>query len=264
MLVATWNLNNRVGRVPFRPNAADAATSLEADVLVFTEFYPQEHEAEFASTLRDAGWSHQEISRNGGEKANRIFISSRLPLQSLERRLPAFDQQFPSNVLCVGLPTVGLSIVGIRIPWYEKEEIALVTNAWDWLESTAAALLHQPSIILGDLNVVLTSARSRGGEHFRRILQSGWHRATPKEGASYFGEGGKDSEIDHISMKRQTHGSLAERSARARERAGPAASRSFARECVSLDHRSAARGHYSIGIGHRQACACFGSRQEDC
>lgn len=141
MLIATWNLNNRVGKLRFRPEAAAAAIALGADVLVFNEYYPQEHEAKFAHTLDDAGWLHQEMSRDTGEKANHILIASRLPLQQLEIRLPDFDRQFPSNVLCVGVPSIGISIVGIRIPWYEKEDIGLVINAWDWLEATAAALL---------------------------------------------------------------------------------------------------------------------------
>ena len=44
MLIATWNLNNRVGKVRFRPEAASAAIALGADVLVFNEYYPKDHE----------------------------------------------------------------------------------------------------------------------------------------------------------------------------------------------------------------------------
>jgi len=116
----------------------------------------------------------------------------------LDIRLPDFDRQFPSNVLCVGVPLAGVSIVGVRVPWYNGENVGLVVNAWDWLESTAAALLNRPSIILGDLNAELKSNRSRGGEHLRRIMQSGWHRAAPKETASFFSNAGQNSEIDHI------------------------------------------------------------------
>jgi endonuclease/exonuclease/phosphatase family metal-dependent hydrolase len=198
MKIATWNLNNRVGKVTFRPEAAGAAIALGVDVLVFNEYFPKEHEATFARTLHDAGWSHQAISTDTGERANRVFIASRIALKPLEVRLPDFDRQFPSNVLCVSVPSVGISIVGVRIPWHEKQEAGLVFNAWNWLEATAATLLDKPSIILGDLNVGLTSNRSRGGEHFGRILQSGWHRAIPKAAASFYGSHGQQSEIDHI------------------------------------------------------------------
>ncbi len=198
MLIATWNLNNRVGMVRFRPDAANAAIALGADVLVLTEFYPQEHEASFADALHRAGWAHQAISKVTGAKANRVLIASRHPLEPLDIRLPDFDLQFPSNVLGVCIPAAGVSIVGVRIPWYVKQEAGLVFNAWDWLEGIAAFFLNQPSVILGDLNVGLKSRRSRGGEHFRRILSLGWRRATPVGTASYFGAGERRSEVDHI------------------------------------------------------------------
>lgn len=117
MLIATWNLNNRVGKVRFRPEAAAAAIALGADVLVFTEYYPKDHERTFVLTLRDAGWPYQEKSKDTGEIANRVLIASRLPLEPLDIRLPDFDRQFPSNILCVGVPSTGVSIVGVRVPF---------------------------------------------------------------------------------------------------------------------------------------------------
>jgi hypothetical protein len=59
MLIATWNLNNRVGKLPFRPEATGAAINLGADVILFTEFYPQEDENLFRATLSSAGWTSQ-------------------------------------------------------------------------------------------------------------------------------------------------------------------------------------------------------------
>ena len=198
MRVATWNLNNRVGNVAFRPEAANASIALNADILVFNEYYPKQYAAAFTSALADAGWTYQETSKDSGEKANRVLIASRLPLQPFEIYLPDFDRQFSANILGVSVPSSGLSIIGVRVPWYDKQDAGLVFDAWEWLESTAAGLKDQPAIILGDLNVGLKSNRSRGGEHFRRILTSGWHRAIPKETSSYYGASGRQSEIDHI------------------------------------------------------------------
>ena len=198
MLIATWNLNNRVGRVRFRPEAADAAIALRADILVFNEYYPKENGATFSRTLSDAGWAYQMISVDTAEIANLVLIASRIPLQPLDIPLPNFDRQFPSNVLCASVPSVGIAIVGIRVPWYDGKEVDLVTTSWDWVESTAVKLSGKPSLILGDLNVALKSNPRRGGDHFRRILQTGWHRAVPKDGASFHSEHGQLSEIDHI------------------------------------------------------------------
>jgi hypothetical protein len=38
--VCSWNVNNRVGKTTFRPEAAEAAMETVADVLVFNEFFP--------------------------------------------------------------------------------------------------------------------------------------------------------------------------------------------------------------------------------
>ncbi len=198
MDIATWNLNHRVGKVRFRPEAANAAVALGADVLVLTEFYPQEHESRFRDVLRSGGLSEQVMSEQPTEVANRILIASRLPLAPLTIEGPTFDQQFPANIAAVSLPSVGLSIVGVRVPAYAAKESAFLHQAWDWLESTAAMLRHGAAVLLGDLNVSVASTETRGGDHFRRILASGWQRAAPADGATYFGHGGRTSEIDHI------------------------------------------------------------------
>ena len=198
MKIATWNLNNRVGKVRFRPEAADAAVALGADVLVLTEFFPQEHEDRFRNTLRNAGLSEQVMSPRPAEVANRVLIASRLPLVPLAIEIPTFDQQFRANIAAVSLPSIGLSIVGVRVPAYAAKESTSLIQAWEWLESTAAMLRHSAAVMLGDLNLSAASPDSRGGGHFRRILASGWQRGTPVDGATYFGHGGRTSEIDHI------------------------------------------------------------------
>ncbi len=198
MKIATWNLNNRVGRVRFRPEAANAAVALDADVLVFTEFYPQLHEKGFRDTLSNAGWTEQLMSPTPTEVANRILIASKLPVKPLKIEFPTFDQQFPANVAAVSIPSIGMSIVGVRVPAYSAQESSLLRQAWDWLEASAALLSSCPAIILGDLNVSTVSTASRGGDQFRRILANGWKRASPNEGATFFGHNGRTSEIDHI------------------------------------------------------------------
>lgn len=198
MKIATWNLNNRAGKVRFRPEAADAAVALGADVLVLTEFFPQEHESRFRDALRRAGLGEQFMSAQPTEVANRVLIASRLPLAPLTIEGPTFDQQFRANIAAVSLPSMGLSIVGVRVPAYGANESAFLRQAWEWIESTAAMLRHEAAVVLGDLNVSVASPDSRGGGHFRRILASGWQRAVPADAATYFGHGGRTSEIDHI------------------------------------------------------------------
>jgi len=202
MYIATWNLNHQGGTRPVLMEAADAAIALRADVLVFTEFFPRQHEAQFRATLANAGWTEQlisalpcEIAGQDNREPNRIFIASKLPLAPMTLDLVPFDRQFPANLLGVTLPALGLSVLGVRVPAYNTGR--LLFPAWQWIEETAASLRSSPAIIIGDLNIQVSSARSRGGDHFRRILANGWHRAEPG-GATFFGYKGKRSEIDHV------------------------------------------------------------------
>jgi endonuclease/exonuclease/phosphatase family metal-dependent hydrolase len=197
--LATWNLNNRVGKVRFRLEAARAAVALGADVIAFTEYFPREQEPTFLGILEGGGWLHQHVSREPPhEIANCVLIVSKVPMEPLELALPTFDRQFPANILCVSLPSLGLSIVGVRVPYYVAETRPLFLAAWDWIEQTAAALRNRPAVILGDFNIAEQAPRAKGGEHFRRILSNSWHRAQPQGKVSYFGHNGSRTEIDHI------------------------------------------------------------------
>jgi|MTBAKMStandDraft_1061839.scaffolds.fasta_scaffold30278_2 endonuclease/exonuclease/phosphatase family metal-dependent hydrolase len=198
MIIATWNLNNRVGKKRFRPESADAAIMLSADIIVFTEYYPQSHEKRFCLTLEQAGYKWQMVSRETSEISNRVFIVSKIPLVPMLLELPSFDKQLPSNLLGVELPSIGISVIGVRVPAYKVKTKSLLTKAWDWIEKTSSLFKDSPTIILGDFNLSHMSVRSIGSGHFERILRSGWHRAEPNGGATFFGYNGKKSEIDHI------------------------------------------------------------------
>jgi len=202
MIIATWNLNNRVGKVRFRPEAAQAAITVEADLIVFTEFYPQQNEEQFRYTLEQAGWQHQIISNASTEIANRILIASRIPLLPLDIEFPDFDQQFPSNLLGVTLPSVGLTVLGVLVPAYHGNTAPLLFQAWQWLEATAASLKIKPTLILGDLNVAITSNGGRAADYFRRILANGWYRATPSDSPTFFSHTGSSGDSVFNSKRR--------------------------------------------------------------
>jgi len=198
MLIATWNLNNRVGKTRFRHDAAGAVAALQAAVVVLSEYYPREQHERFLANLEAAGYPYSLASDNHGEIANRILIASRFAIKKLPLETPAFDRQFPSNILSVSVADTGVQLLGIRIPAYGPSKRAQLCAAWDWLERTVNAFKETPAVVLGDLNADPAASKARGGEYFRRILRNGWHRATPPGGTSYFGLGNRRSEIDHI------------------------------------------------------------------
>lgn len=203
--VAAWNLNHRVGTTPFRQEVPAAAMALSTEVLVFNEFYPGKHEHSFRGRLADAGWSHQVMSSDTGEKANRVLIASRLPIEPLALKLPAFDGQFSANIAAALLPDIGLNLIGLRVPMYQKATAGLLPRAWDWLETTARALADVPAVIVGDLNASVQVTGTHRKPQFERILASAWRRAEPADGPSWFGRNGAASEIDHVLHTRQVH-----------------------------------------------------------
>jgi len=198
MLPATWNLNNRAGKTRFRPEAADAAVALGADLIAFTEYFPGKYHEVFCRTLTNAGWMYQSLSQETRERANRVLIASRIPLAIEVLDLPTFDFQFSANIAAVTLPALGLRVVGVRVPAYTGCARAKIGSSWDWLEGVATMWRDTPTVLTGDLNVRLTSEEGKGGEHFRRIQSNSWTRARPSEGFSYYGPREVRSEIDHV------------------------------------------------------------------
>jgi exonuclease III len=202
VIISTWNLNNRAGKARFRPEAAEAAGALGCDVLVLTEFYPQKQEQSFRELLAAQGFSHQLISANVPQVANQVLAVSRIPVQPLFLDLHSCDHQFSSNLLGFSVPSNGFSVLGVRVPAYRRNSASLLSDAWQWLQNYAESMVDTPAIILGDLNVALTSRKNCASKHFRHILESGWTRAQPELRATYFGHGGRKSEIDHLLVTR--------------------------------------------------------------
>lgn len=198
MRIASWNLNNRVGAVPFRPEAADAAMALGADALFFCEYFPREHGASFQARLASRGWSAQLVSPETREVANRVLVASRVPMVPDPYPRPRFDHQFPANVVIVRFPAPGLRVMALRIPSYAPRQRALIAQSWDWLEQAAQAFSGERTVIVGDLNCTAATPRQKYGDHLKRIVDLGWTLATPATGASYFGLNGRTSVIDHL------------------------------------------------------------------
>lgn len=197
MKIAAWNLNHRVGKTRYLPEAASAIGSLTVDVLVLTEYFPRVHDKQFASDLMDHGFSSLVASKETDEDANRVLIAAKERFEIDSLALPTFDQQFPANVLAVRFPSTNIRLLGVRVPYYIDKELPRVQDAWAWLETAAETLKEDKAIIVGDLNASVTSSSSRGGDHFRRIMESGWVRAQPANGSSFFGKDGVNTEIDH-------------------------------------------------------------------
>lgn len=198
MLVASWNLNHRVGHTRYRAEAPHAAVALGAELLLFNEYFPKKHAEEFTSTLAVAGWTHQLISADVPGRSNRILAASRTPLE-LDSTIPlaAFDDEMPANSLVFRVPETGVRVLALRVPAYSGETRALTIAAWDWIERTATSLVDSPAIIIGDLNAHPGRARG-GGTTLARILQRGWMLGNSQTQPSYISPSGNTSTLDHL------------------------------------------------------------------
>jgi endonuclease/exonuclease/phosphatase family metal-dependent hydrolase len=201
--IAAWNLNHRVGTTRYRPEAAHAAAALEADLIVLTEYFPRARHAEFLLTLAVHGYPHALLSPGTREQPNRVLIAARTPIETFAVETATFDNQMPANALAVREVSSALVLLGVRVPWYERNDSPRLSEAWAWLERIATSLTDVPAVIAGDLNISMTSKRRRGSVQFQRILTSGWTRAQPPEGVSFPYKDGGGSEIDHVLVNRK-------------------------------------------------------------
>lgn len=198
MRIGSWNLNHRVGMTRFQPEAVEAAIALDVDAIFFNEYFPKEHGPDIARRLAEAGWSHQLISAEPPERANRTFLAARVPVELDLLALPTFDHQLPANLLMVRFPDARLRVTALRVPAYESHQKDLILKSWEWLELKAGELVDDPAVIIGDLNVSPNSPRAGGGDHFRRIRSAGWSLATPDAEPSYFSSKGYTNTLDHL------------------------------------------------------------------
>ena len=150
MLIATWNLDHRIGKTRFRAEAVNAVAALQADVVVLTEYYPRyyprDYESAFRADVSNAGW-HLLASEIVGEIANRVLIASRFPLEPFPLPFPDFDRQFPPNILCVTIPAAGIRVLGIRIPAYIGEDkLTFRVHGTGWNPPCPDCMTHRPSL----------------------------------------------------------------------------------------------------------------------
>ena len=195
MTVCSWNVNNRVGKTTFRPEAAAAAMETDADVLVFNEFFPKDALPAFRANLTAGGWAHQTLSITGAVKANRIFVASRYPVTAVKLPASTVDEHLTSNALSFDIGVFRL--LAIRVPAYESGQER--RDAFTWLAGVADELQQagRPSMIFGDLNTSMTATGSRRIDAFHALLENGWDRAQPEGVGSFVGKRGW-CEIDHV------------------------------------------------------------------
>jgi exodeoxyribonuclease-3 len=149
MRIATQNLN--WGGEPTAPGCDGEPrlkrlvpwlASIDADVLVLTEFKSGALGDELRALLNDAGYSHflshpQERFKLG------TAIASRNALKSADLPIPAATESWRS----IGVSVDGIDVFGFYFPLGEAKQLY-----WDWLLANAEKLRDRKVVLLGDFN----------------------------------------------------------------------------------------------------------------
>lgn len=195
MRLVAWNLNHRIRARPIVPAVAEALVALAPDVVVLTEYVAHESHASFFALLAGHGLPHVLVSEFVAAN-NRVLIAGRWKFEAGSIRAPALNEAMPSNALHAGIPTLGISMLGLRMPDFSK--LPATRRAWwDWLERTAADVADRPFLIAGDFNTDTSYPKARCGDRPGRLVQAGWQHASPADGSSYFTLRGEGKRIDH-------------------------------------------------------------------
>lgn len=200
MRIVAWNINHRAREKTIPDHLVAAIASLDPDVIVLTEYVDGSTRAPFHASLAEHGFCHLLMS-GPRRRENQVLIAARTAFEPGPIFAPEIAPSVPSNALHVRLPQEGLEILGIRVPDYSK---ALKTKraCWDWILQMASEVRDRPFVMIGDFNTDANFPRSQCGEHFARLVDSGWQLASPPDGASFWSLSGHAVRIDHAFVSR--------------------------------------------------------------
>jgi len=195
--VAAWNVGHRAKRKSIPEELATAVESLNADVVLLTEFVDGGEDRDlFRSRLGAAGYEHFQAS--GALRGhNQVFAASRLPFNVGDIGAPATTSHATSNFLHITLCDSEIELIGMRAPSYTGAEKA---NFWGEIDGILRTAGDRALVAAGDLNEdpfkgVSQSFNSRkfhGSERFSASRPEGrWSFMDPNKETSR-------SRIDHV------------------------------------------------------------------
>lgn len=159
MRIATQNIN--WGGEPTAPGCDGGPrlkrlvhwlASLDADLLVLTEFKSGPLGNELKELLADAGYPHLLSHKQEPFKLGTAIASQR-PVTVVELPIPPSTESWRS----IGVGIDGISVFGFYFPLNEAK-----LTYWDWLLANAEKLRDQDVILLGDFNTGKTRIDEAG------------------------------------------------------------------------------------------------------
>lgn len=149
LICLSWNLAHQIREVPIRPEVVEVIDGLGIDIAMFNEFVDGDSRAEFKQRLCALGLEHIRVSTRIG-RSNQVMIASRYPLEPGDLRSPMAGTVAPANWFHARLPSHGLELVHLRMPWWEHAS----TRTAYRVELAALLALHanRRLVVCGDFN----------------------------------------------------------------------------------------------------------------
>lgn len=170
MRILTWNIRHG-GKFPVE--IAASIINYDPDLIVLTEFRTKS--SHISQVLRNAGWTFQ-VDSSTVPNTNGIFIASKkqLELLSSSRHLVSDHQRW----LEVVHPTEGISLLGIHIPDFNRDQPFRKRAFWEAVYEYATDKKEPPSIIIGDFNTGLKidgeGTPFKEHKFMTKLIELGW------------------------------------------------------------------------------------------
>jgi len=186
--LAAWNLNHRTGKKQVPPAVLHAIASLDADILVLTEFVDGDHQVRFKESLKDLGYDGLAVSMKASRQ-NQVLIASRSEMADDNLLpLPGYTEAAATNWLHRRFPKLKLEIVGLRAPMYLMSDER--AGYWNQVETIAKSARDRSILFVGDFNCDPHTDTRPCTEAFRRLLADGFKLPNPAGPWSYHAPNG--------------------------------------------------------------------------
>lgn len=196
MKLLAWNLNHRAKHRAIPLWTSTEIARQHPDLVVLSEYVEGAGHEPFCASLRAGGLEHISCTPpTPGE--NQLLIASREAHRQDELMIPEIPS-VRSNVLEVFTEASAITILGFRMPAFEKEQRPLKRPAWGWLLRQADRLRRGPAVIAGDFNTAPGDSKAQCGDCLDELVRCGWQHVRPSSGYSWRHVRGNQREIDHV------------------------------------------------------------------
>ena len=185
MRILAWNVNHRAGVLAIPEWLVPAIAAEVPDVLMCTEYVRGTRHVELLRELRAAGLPDSDVTAPRHPGSNCILVAAREPLLGGLVQPPLdSDPAVQAGFVHVVLEKSAVHLFGFRMP-DASEMVAQAPHECDWLGDAMEPYLHEPAILVADVDVATADA-SECSEELGALMHRGWRLASAREGASFF------------------------------------------------------------------------------